>query len=66
MQRMIELAVKQKQRLKVVLALGEGTEREFTLRPVSFGNGRLRGVDELVQVERTLPINNLVSVEFVN
>lgn len=66
MERMIELAVKQKQRLKVVLALGEGGEREFTLRPVSFSNGRLRGVDEIVQVERTLPINNLVSVEFVN
>ena len=60
-ERMLELAVRQKQRVIVSMSQPDGSEREFTIRPVGLSNGRLRGIDEQAEVERTFPISLLSS-----
>lgn len=62
-ERLLELAVRQKQRIRAVLSQPDGTVREFQLRPVGLSNGRLRGIDEQAEVERTLPVSHLIEVE---
>lgn len=63
LERVLQLAVRQKQRLRVVMQQADGTEREFVLRSVGLSNGRFRGIDEQAEVERTLPVNQLSTVE---
>lgn len=62
-ERLLELAVRKKQRVRVVLHQANADDRSFVLRPVGLRNGRLRGIDEVGQVERTLPVAELVTVE---
>lgn len=62
-ERLLELAVRQKQRIRAVMQQSDGTLREFVLRPVGLSNGRLRGIDEQAEVERTLPVSLLTEVE---
>lgn len=62
-ERLLQLAVRQKQRIRAVLEQPDGTVREFRLRPVGLSNGRLRGIDEQAEVERTLPVSHLIEVE---
>lgn len=63
LERVLQLAVRQKQRLRVVMQQADGSEREFVLRSVGLSNGRFRGIDEQAEVERTLPVSQLSSVE---
>jgi len=65
-ERLLELAVRQKQRVRVVMHQLNDHEREFVLRPVGLRNGRLRGIDEVAQVERTLPVADLIVVEHLS
>lgn len=65
-ERLLELAVRQKQRVRVVMQQLNQQEREFVLRPVGLRNGRLRGIDEIAQVERTLPVADLIVVEHLS
>ena len=65
-ERLLELAVRQKQRVRVVMHQVNDREREFVLRPVGLRNGRLRGIDETAQVERTLPVADLIVVEHLS
>jgi len=62
-ERLLELAVRKKQRVRVVLHQANADDRAFVLRPVGLRNGRLRGIDEASQVERTLPVADLITVE---
>lgn len=64
--RLLQYAVRHKQRLRVSMRQADGLEREFVLRPVGLGNGRLRGIDEAAEVERTLPVDQLITVEHVD
>ena len=60
--RLVQYAIRHKQRLRVALRQPDGTERTFVLRPVGLSNGRLRGIDEAAEVERTLPMEQLFDV----
>ena len=64
-ERLLELAVRQKQTIRAVLKQADGSVREFRLRPVGLSNGRLRGLDEQAEVERTLPVSHLIEVEYL-
>ncbi|MEG1391773.1 MAG: hypothetical protein RSC50_02590 [Aurantimicrobium sp.] len=37
-------------------------EREFTIEPKGFSNGRLRCLDRTTEVERTLPASHITAV----
>lgn len=64
-ERLLELAVRQKQSIRALLKQADGSLREFRLRPVGLSNGRLRGIDEQAEVERTLPVSHLIEVEYL-
>ncbi len=62
MTRSIELAVRNKTPLVVVVAMTDGSEREFLIEPKSLSNGRLRGLDQRSEVERTIPVANVTAL----
>lgn len=59
--RRLDLAIRAKTPVKLTAA-ARGQEREFVLLPVSLARGRLRATDVAAGVERTLPIEAIVSV----
>jgi len=63
--RELDAAVRTKSIVAVVVALPDGTSREFTLEATGLGGGRLRGRDRGADVERTLPVSSIVSVRTV-
>jgi hypothetical protein len=62
--RQIQLALKNKAELNVVLTGRDGAEVEFRVLPTSLANGRLRGLDKKADIERTLPLERIVRVAF--
>lgn len=63
MNRQIDLAIRNKAAVLVIVALPDGTEREFTIDPRAVNNGRLRGHDKRSEVERTIPLTSIVSLQ---
>jgi len=63
--RELDAAVRTKSIVAVVVALPDGSNREFTLEATGLGGGRLRGRDRGADVERTLPVSSIVSVRTV-
>lgn len=61
--RQIQLAIKLKSKLKIGVKTSGGKELEFVIEPVGLANGRLRGKDRKADVERTLPLDAIVSIE---
>ena len=59
--RQLDLAVREKSILIVTVAMPDG-EREFTIEPKGFSNGRLRCLDRKTDVERTLPASHITAV----
>lgn len=63
-ERLVQLAARDRARLAVTVQAG-GVTRTFRLLPSGVKNGRLRGVDEQAEVERTLPLDQVISVELL-
>lgn len=59
--RQIDLALREKNILIVTVNMPDG-EREFTIEPKGFSNGRLRCLDRKTDVERTLPASHITAV----
>jgi len=60
--RQIQLAIRNKARISVLVKLPSGQEMTFEIEPSSIANGRLRGKDKKAQIERTLPLSTIVSM----
>jgi len=61
--RQIEVAIRNKLLLRVTVSMPDGREVEYTLEPSSVAAGRMRGLDRAADIERTLPLKSIVSVE---
>jgi hypothetical protein len=59
--RQLDVAVREKSILIVTVSMPDG-EREFTIEPKGFSNGRLRCLDRTTEVERTLPASHITAV----
>ncbi|MEG2778960.1 MAG: hypothetical protein RR905_06735, partial [Aurantimicrobium sp.] len=59
--RQLDVAVRDKSILVVTVSMPDG-EREFTIEPKGFSNGRLRCLDRTTEVERTLPASHITAV----
>jgi hypothetical protein len=60
--RQLELSLKNKVTVEVVVATRDGKQVTFELLPTSLAAGRLRGKDMHAETERTLPVSKIVSV----
>ena len=60
--RQLELSLKNKVTVEVVVKTRDGSEVTFVLLPTSLSAGRLRGKDMQAETERTLPVSKIVSV----
>lgn len=60
--RQIQLAIRNKAKLSLVVSRPDGTELAIVLEPSGLANGRLRGLDRKAQVERTLPLTTITSI----
>ena len=58
----LEQAVRARETIVVAVRLPDGTEREFTIEATGLGGGRLRGLDRMVDVERTLPVSSITRI----
>lgn len=63
--RELEQAVRGRTVLEVSVRLPDGGTRAFVLEATGLGGGRLRGRDRAADVERTLPVASIVSVQVV-
>lgn len=61
--RELEQAVRTRSEITVVVRMPDGSERALTLEASGLGGGRLRGRDRNADVERTLPVSSIVSVQ---
>ncbi len=61
LERELERAVRTRAVIEVAVRLPDGSTRSFTLEATGLGGGRLRGRDRHADVERTLPVANIVS-----
>ncbi|MEV8253341.1 helicase-associated domain-containing protein [Rhodoglobus sp. NPDC076762] len=61
--RQIEVAIRNKLLLRVTVRMPDDREVEYTLEPSSVAAGRMRGLDRAADIERTLPLTSIVSVE---
>ena len=62
MTRQVQLAIRNKAKLALVIKRSDGTELSIILEPSGIANGRLRGLDRKAQVERTLPLTTITSI----
>jgi len=62
LQRQIQLAIKNKAKARFTVSSNSGDEIEFLLEPIGIANGRLRAKDRKADIERTLPIANIIRV----
>jgi hypothetical protein len=60
--RQIELAIKNKGKVLVTVKSAAGDEIDFALEPIGIANGRLRAKDRKADIERTLPVANIIRV----
>ncbi|MFE1664136.1 helicase-associated domain-containing protein [Microbacterium sp. P02] len=61
--RELEQAVRARAVIAVAVKLPDGSARTFTIEASGLGGGRLRGRDRGADVERTLPVSSIVSVQ---
>lgn len=61
--RQIQLAVRNKALLSLKVKVADGSVTDFELMPSGIANGRVRGKDRKAQIERTLPLASIVSIE---
>lgn len=61
--RQIEVAIRNKLLLRVTVRMPDDREVLYTLEPSSVAAGRMRGLDRAADIERTLPLSSIVSVE---
>lgn len=60
--RQLELAIKAKLEVTVVVRMPDGTEVPYLLEPAGLAGGRLRARDRRADIERTLPLSHIVTV----
>jgi len=60
--RQIQLAIKYKAKMLIVLKTSNGEQVEYLVEPVGVANGRLRAKDRKADLERTLPLSSVVSI----
>ncbi len=60
--RQIQLAIKYKAKMVIVLKTSNGEQVEYLVEPVGVANGRLRAKDRKADIERTLPLSSVVSI----
>ncbi|MCU1579765.1 MAG: hypothetical protein JWP19_1969 [Rhodoglobus sp.] len=60
--RQLDVAIKSKVALTVTVRMPDGTDVDYQLEPASVAGGRLRARDRKADIERTLPLANIVSV----
>jgi hypothetical protein len=60
--RQIQLALKNKSQLEVVVKTNSGEEVAFILEPIGLANNRLRARDRKADIERTLPLDKILRV----
>ena len=58
----LEIAVRARETLTLVVALPGGEHREFTMELTGIGGGRVRGRDKQADLERTLPLSSITAV----
>ena len=63
--RQIQLAIKLKSKLKITVKTSKGESLTFMIEPTGLANGRVRGKDRRADVERTLPLDSIESIELV-
>lgn len=61
--RQIQLAIKNKATVAIKLKTADGQELEYLVEPVGVANGRIRAKDRKADIERTLPMSSVVSIE---
>jgi hypothetical protein len=61
--RQIQLALKNKSQLEVVVKTNSGDEVVFILEPIGLANNRLRARDRKADIERTLPLDKILRVK---
>lgn len=61
--RQIQLAVRNKALLRLKVKVADGSLVDFELMPSGIANGRVRGKDRKAQIERTLPLASIVSID---
>lgn len=60
--RQLELAIKAKLAVTVVVRMPDGSEASYVLEPAALAGGRLRARDRRADIERTLPLSHIVEV----
>lgn len=60
--RQLDLAVRDRVPITLLVRMPDGAERTFTIVPTAVAGGRVRGRDVRADVERTLPLSLVVSV----
>lgn len=60
--RELEIAVRARETLTLMVAHPSGEERAFTMELTGIGGGRVRGRDKLADLERTLPLSSITAV----
>ncbi|CAN5137186.1 hypothetical protein BH11ACT4_BH11ACT4_07970 [soil metagenome] len=60
--RQLDVAIKGKVALTVTVRMPDGADVDYQLEPASVAGGRLRARDRKADIERTLPLANIVSV----
>lgn len=60
--RQLELAIRNKLEVTVVVRMPDGSESPYLLEPAALAGGRLRARDRRADIERTLPLSHIVSV----
>jgi len=60
--RQLELAIKAKLAVTVVVRMPDGSEVSYVLEPAALAGGRLRARDRRADIERTLPMSHIVEV----
>ena len=60
--RQIQLAIKYKAKMTIVLKTSSGELVQYFVEPVGVANGRLRAKDRKADLERTLPLSSVVSI----
>jgi hypothetical protein len=61
--RQIQLAIRNKAMLSLKVKVADGSVADFELMPSGIANGRVRGKDRKAQIERTLPLASIVSID---
>jgi hypothetical protein len=61
--RQLELAIRGKLEVTVVVRMPDGSEVPYLLEPAALAGGRLRARDRRADIERTLPLSHIVRVE---